>query len=85
MSHDKNPLFRRAIIPWFDSDRVCWLVIVSMILTGLFGAAGISVALESPAFQDYFWLPLLLVVMCAVVLASTLTRLVRRHLERPAR
>lgn len=85
MSHDKNPLFRRAIIPWFDSDRMCWFVIAAMILAGLFGTAGISVALESSGFEGYFWLPLLLVVMCAAVLASTLIRLVRRHLDRSTR
>jgi hypothetical protein len=85
MSHDKNPLFRRAIIPWFDSDRTCWFVIAAMIFTGFFGTAGISVALESSGFEGYFWLPLLLVAMCTAVLVSTLIRLVRRHLDRPPR
>lgn len=79
MRQEKSPVFRRAIIPWYDSDRACWIVVVIGVLAGLFGAVGISVARESSTVVAHIWLPALLVVLSAVVVISTLVRLVRRR------
>ncbi|MBL0713764.1 MAG: hypothetical protein JJV98_08690 [Desulfosarcina sp.] len=82
MSLEKNPVFRRAIIPWYDSDRVCWIVVGFMAVTALFSAAGISVAMEELAFLNYIWLPLLLILLSTGTAVATLIRMIRRYIDR---
>jgi membrane protein required for beta-lactamase induction len=85
MTREKNPVFRRAIIPWYDSDRVCWIVVGLMIAIAIFSAAGILAALEDPRFHNYFWLPLLLLLLSAGIAVSTLMRMMRRYIDRLSR
>ncbi len=85
MPREKNPVFRRAIIPWYDSDRVCWVVVGAMIVIALFSAAGIFAALEDPRFHTYFWLPLLLLLLSTGIAVSTLIRMFRRYIDRLSR
>ena len=81
MSQDKNPVFRKAIIPWYDSARTCWVLIGFLLAVVLFGGAGIDAALASPAYTPHVWVPLLLVILGLGVIASILIRLLRRYLE----
>ena len=85
MSQDKNPVFRKAIIPWYDSSRICWTLIGFLIAVVLFGGAGIDAALSSPAYATYVWVPLLLVILGLGVIASILIRLLRRYLDNMSR
>ena len=85
MPREKNPVFRRAIIPWYDSNRVCWIVVGLMITIVIFSVVGIFAALEDPRFQSYFWLPLLLLMMSAGIAVSTLMRMFRRYIDRLSR
>lgn len=85
MSQDKNPVFRKAIIPWYDSSRTCWIFIGFLLAVVLFGGAGIDAALSSPAYAPYVWVPLLLVALGLGVIASILIRLLRRYLENLSR
>jgi hypothetical protein len=85
MSREKTPVFRRAIVPWYDSDRVCWLVVGFTTATAVFGAVGFFTALEEPAFQNYFWLPLLLLLLSTGVAVSTVVRMFRRYIHRLSR
>jgi hypothetical protein len=82
MAREKNPVFRRTIIPWYDSDRACWIVVGFTTAAAVFSVGGIFVALEKPSFHSYIWLPLLLLLMSAGVAVTTLIRLFRRYLER---
>ncbi|MDJ0809496.1 MAG: hypothetical protein QNJ02_10120 [Desulfobacterales bacterium] len=85
MPRDKAPVFRRAIIPWYDSDRVCWIVIGFMLATAVFSTAGLFAALEEPIYRNYIWLPLLLLLLSIGIAISTLIRMFRRYIDRLSR
>ena len=85
MPREKNPVFRRAIIPWYDSDRVCWIVVGFMLLTAIFSTAGLFAALEEPDYQRHIWLPILLLLLSTGITISTLIRMFRRYIERISR
>jgi hypothetical protein len=82
MRIDQNPLFRKAIISWYDSEAVCIGVIVCMLIVFFFGVIGISVARENEAYHGYVWIAVLLVVMSAAVIFSTTIRLIKRRARR---
>ena len=82
MRIDQNPLFRRVIVPWYDSEAACSIVIFFMFLIFLFSFAGISVALENIEYYEYVWVPVLLVVMSGGVIISTTIRLIKRYARR---
>jgi hypothetical protein len=79
MQLDPNPSFRRVIPPWYDTDALCYAVILLMLIVLVFSMAGVSVAWETPEFFGHVWLPALLSVLSLSVLISTLLRLLRRH------
>ncbi len=85
MPREKTPVFRRAIIPWYDSDRACWIVVGFMFVTAIFSTVGLFTALEEPAYQNYFWLPLLLLLLSVGISTSTLIRMFRRYIDRLSR
>lgn len=82
MATGNTPLFRRAIVPWYDSDAVCYAIVASMALVLLFGIVGIVAAGEEPAYRGDTWVPVLLVVMSLGVIVSIIIRLVKRNLTR---
>jgi hypothetical protein len=79
---DRNPLFRKIIVPWYDSDAACYIVLISMLLVLLFSITGISVARAHPIFHAHTWVPVLLTAFSSLVLISVITRLVKRYLAR---
>ncbi|MCJ7615275.1 MAG: hypothetical protein MUO43_01925 [Desulfobacterales bacterium] len=79
MPLDQNPLFRKAMAPWHDTEKACYIVIVFMFLVLLFGIAGISAASEKTEYNDYIWVPVLLMVMSAGVIVSISIRLIKRY------
>jgi len=81
MRQDKSPVFRQAIIPWYDSSRVCWVLIGFLTAVVIFGGAGIDEALGTEAFTAYAWVPLLLVILGLGVIGAILVRLMRRYLD----
>jgi hypothetical protein len=83
MHFDPFPVYRRAIVPWYDSDGLCWLVIVFMASVFLFSMAGLSVVGQEPAYRDCVWVPLALAGSAGTVMATTAMRLLRRRGRRP--
>lgn len=79
MPLDQNPLFRKVILPWYDTERVCFTVILFMFVIFLFGIVGIVEALEKIEYNEYIWVPVLLVAMSAWVIASISIRLIKRY------
>jgi len=79
MRFDQNPLFRRAIIPWYDSNTLCIIVIVLMFFVFLFSVAGILVAFENIDYRNCLWLPELLIILSGSVFILTSIRLSKRH------
>jgi len=82
MRIDQNPLFRKVIVPWYDSETACFIVIFFMFLIFLFGFAGIPVARENIEYHEHVWIPVLLVVMSGGIIISTTIRLIKRYARR---
>ena len=82
MRIDQNPLFRKTIIAWYDSEAVCIGVIVFMLMVFFFGVIGISVARENAEYHGYVWIAVLIVVMSGGIIFSTIIRLIKRHARR---
>lgn len=82
MGSQKNPVFRRIIVPWYDTEAACILMIVAMLLAILFGIAGISVVREDTDHLRHLWIVLAIIVPSIGVIVSSTIRLIRRHLNR---
>lgn len=73
-----NPLFRKAFIPWYDTDIVVLITLGGGVAGLLFSMFGIVTALDESAFSSYIWIPCLLGMLCLILSLSTLMRLYRR-------
>jgi membrane protein implicated in regulation of membrane protease activity len=80
MSSRKDPVFRKAVIPWYRSSQIYIFAIVFMLLVFLFGIAGISVA-----YNGYIWVPVVLVAMSTFMVISTICRLIKRYTTRSSK
>jgi amino acid permease len=79
---DSKPVYRKVILPWYDSDPLCAWIIVLMVAVFLFACAGISVAGSHPFWSSHIWVPILLAGLSLGVLFSTSVRLVKRTLDK---
>ena len=79
MQVDQSPVFRKAIVPWHDSDAACMVKSAVMFVVLLFGIDGIKVARQFDAFNAYVWVPVLISTMSFSVCVSNIIRLIRRH------
>ncbi len=82
MPSAKSPVFRKAIIPWYHSKTAYGITIAFMLFVFLFGLAGISVARANIQFNDYIWVPIVLVVLSGCVMLFNIFRLINRHTAR---
>jgi hypothetical protein len=82
MPFSKSPVFRKAIIPWYQSRTIYGVTIVFMLLVFLFGIAGISVARAYLQFNDFVWVPITLVVLSGGIILFSIIRLFRRRTVR---
>lgn len=78
-SPDQNPLFRRIMLPWYDTDIACVLTGVFLLLVFGFALAGISVAYETADGGRHAWLPGVLLALSAIGIVIVCLRLFRRH------
>ena len=85
MQLDDSPLYRKTIIPWYDSETACLLVVVIMFPVVIFALCGIKVADEHAQYQAFVWLPVLLAILASWVIVSTTFRLIKRFLLRYSR
>ena len=79
MRLDQNPVYRKVIVPWYDSEIACLVVIAVMFIVFLFGFIGISVASETAEYRSLVWVPILVVTLSGAVILSTTIRLIRRY------
>ena len=79
MRLDPNPLFRRAIIPWYDSTALCWVLVVAMVALVFFSITGIQVARSNPDYHGFIWVPWVLLVLNLVLALSISWRLIQRR------
>jgi hypothetical protein len=82
MRLDKNPVYRKLIVPWYDSEAVCFIMIILMGFVFLLSLAGVSVARETIEYHEDIWVPVSLMVMSAGVIVSTAIRLIKRYAHR---
>ena len=85
MPADKNPVFRKVIIPWYKSTSAYIIMMVFMLVVILFALAGISVAREYPEYQGYVWVPAVLLAMSVAIIITTTARLIKRYSSKPAK
>jgi hypothetical protein len=85
MPSKKDPVFRKAVIPWYRSSKIYLLAILCMLLVLLFGIAGISVAQDIEAYRSYIWIPVLLVAMSALMIVTATYRLIKRYVTRTSK
>ena len=78
MQLDQNPVFRKTITPWYDSNFACWALIIIMIFISVFAIAGILVASDSPHFQEHAWFPAFLAFLCLALIVKIFLRVKRR-------
>jgi quinol-cytochrome oxidoreductase complex cytochrome b subunit len=78
MKLDHPPLFRKIIVPWYDSEIFCLVAIIFLFAVMLLGIVGINVAKSTQQYQEYLWMPSLLTVLSGGVVLSIVIRLVRR-------
>ena len=82
MRLDSKPVYRKVILPWYDSEPLCVWIIVMMSAVFLFACAGVAVAGSNPFWGGYTWVPVLLAGLSLWVLFSTSVRLLRRLMDK---
>ncbi|MDO9567032.1 MAG: hypothetical protein Q7J15_09865 [Candidatus Desulfaltia sp.] len=85
MRLQKNPLFRKEIAPWYDSDTSCLIMIGFLLVIFLFSITGIFEAYEKIEYYKHVWVPGILVVLSGGATISTSIRLIKRHYKRQAK
>jgi hypothetical protein len=76
---DETPVFRKVIVPWYDTDVACILLLIFQVAVFLFACCGISVASEMPNNHHYIWVPSFLLIISAVGILSISYRLIGRN------
>lgn len=71
-------LFRKAFIPWYDTELSLILTLIFAVVVLLFSMMGVAAALDTPRFTGYTWVPCLLMVLSLILTISSLIRLIRR-------
>ena len=79
MRIEQNPLFRKVIVPWYNSKAACRVIIICTLFTLLFGLIGISTANATESYNDYIWIPVVLTVLSGIVLTAAIIRLVKQY------
>ena len=82
MIESDDPVFRETIIPWYDSDGVCFSLIGFMVIVLVFGLFGIAAAIEKIEYQQYLWVPVGVSMMSVYVGISIGLRLFWRKTQR---
>jgi len=82
MKLHKNPLFRKVIIPWYDSDLFCLIISIFAAYVFYFSTVGISVALEHHQYERYCWVPITLMSLSGILLVTNLFRILSRMVSR---
>jgi uncharacterized membrane protein YfcA len=75
-------LFRKSISPWYDSETLCVVIIVLMVMVLLFSACGVWLARVNSEYYPHLWVPVSLLFMCVYVIFSISMRLVSRSPKR---
>lgn len=81
MELDKSPFFRRIITPWYDSDPVCWILILWALSVLIFTLVGLEIAISTPPLNRYIWFPSMLAGLSLILIISVTFRMIRRNMK----
>ena len=79
MPSEKSPVFRKPVIPWYQSKTAYSIMVVIMLVVFLVGLTGISVSREIEAYNGYLWIPAVLVILSLCLMITNIIRLIRRY------
>jgi hypothetical protein len=82
MKIHSNPIYRKVIIPWYDSHLLCGITLFLLLIVFYFGWTGITTAKETPEYEGYIWVPWAITVISALATGSMAFRLVTRYVGR---
>ena len=82
MKFNREPVYRRSIYPWYDSELACIVTIVLASVVLFFGTVGISVALKTYEYHLYVWVPTLITILSGIVILSNMVRLTKKIFRR---
>ena len=74
-----QPIFRKVVYPFYDTETASIIIIIIMMLVILFGITGIIVAVESPEYIGCIWVPLLLVCLSFLIFILELVRFIKNY------
>jgi hypothetical protein len=78
MKFKSELLFRKAFIPWYDTEPAMLLTLAFALGVLLFSITGVAASLDTPSYQDFIWVPGFLGILSLAITISTLIRLIRR-------
>ncbi|MDM8536088.1 hypothetical protein QUF70_04980 [Desulfobacterales bacterium HSG17] len=81
MKIEDSPVFRKYVIPWYDSETACLITLMFLYFIFLFGIIGISVARGYHEYYKHIWVPVLLMVMSGLTIMSITVRLLKRYIQ----
>ena len=79
MPSEKSPVFRKPVIPWYQSKTAYSIMVVFMLVVFLVGLTGISVSREIEEYNGYLWIPAVLVILSLCLMITNIIRLIRRY------
>ncbi|WP_028324850.1 hypothetical protein [Desulfatirhabdium butyrativorans] len=81
MKLEENPVFRKKMIPWYDSPIAATIrLLVAAAIFG-FSTIGIQLVRETPSFSAFLWVPSILAGLSAILLIVSGFRLIDAFLE----
>jgi len=81
MQIEDSPVFRKYLIPWYDSETACLIILIFLYFVFLFGIIGLYVAREYHEYYKHIWVPVLLLVMSGITIMSITVRLLKRFIQ----
>lgn len=81
MKIDPNPLFRKVIAPWYDSNATCWVLLAFLAGVAGFSVMGIVVARDQPHYHHHTWVPATLLVLSLLAAGSIALRMIKRRYD----
>ncbi len=73
---------KKVIIPWYDANLLCYIIIIFTIFVIGFSLVGVSIALNNTIYINYIWVPVTIIILSVFVLSSVSVRITKRIILR---
>ena len=78
MQLDHNSFYKNSIIPWYDSNTLCLVIILLMGSVLAFAGIGVWVAMTEGDYAAHVWSPATLAGISGCVMFKTVFRMIGR-------